>query len=1259
MSHKAADFPFLSGGGKAADLLAEFDWENTSLGPIPSWPQCLKTACSILLQSPVPIVMLWHEDGYMIYNDAYSVFAGGRHPQLFGSKVREGWPEVADFNDNVMKVGLAGKTLAYRDQELTLHRHGRPEQVFMDLDYSPVLDEEGKPVGVIAIVVETTEKVLAQRRIRGESERLRRMFERAPGFMATTSGPHHTYEAANPAYLTLIGRDDLIGRSVSDVLPEVIPQGYIEILDDVYRSGRRFVGENARVLFQPPGQDETEERFVDFVLEPLQDDLGATTGIFMQGNDVTHRKRAEDELRESEQRFRLIADSAPVMLWMGDQNGKCVYLNAAQRRFWGVTEEDVASFDWGATIHPDDLEATYPDYAAAMAEHRSFTIEARYRNAVSAWRLLQTNARPRFDTAGDFLGMIGVNVDVTDLRNEERRRLALIELNDRFRKHDDPADIAYAAGEILGKTLKVSRAGYGTIDPISETILIERAWTADGVPPVSGIVQFRDYGDFIEDLKRGEAVIFADAAEDPRTQNHVDALEAIGVRSMVNLPINEQGGVVALLYVNDRNVRDWTPDEISLIRDVAERTRTAVERRRAEMALGEFAESLERQVAQRTAELDRVWRNSQDILLITDEGGVVRAVNPAWTTILGHSGRLVNGHLLPSFVTAEHRAAFIATFADVKTGPYTKLVEARMRHIDGSPRWIAWRLSFEDNLVFAYGRDVTAEKEQAQALKQAEEQLRQAQKMEAIGQLTGGIAHDFNNLLQVISGNLQMLGQDLEADEKSSRRIQNALAGVNRGAKLANQLLAFGRRQPLEPKVVNISRFLQGIGEMLRRTLGETVEVETVTSGGLWNTFVDPTQIENAVLNLAINARDAMDGQGKLTIEVGNAFIDEVYCRNHPEVEPGQYVMLAVTDTGVGMPPEVLERVFEPFFSTKPVGKGTGLGLSMVYGFVKQSGGHVKIYSEVGHGTTIRIYLPRSMQAEDLLTDMEHGPPRGGTETILVAEDDDEVRATVVDILGHLGYRVLKARDAASALSVIESGAPIDLLFTDVVMPGPLKSTELARKAKERLPDLAVLFTSGYTENSIVHGGRLDPGVELLSKPYSREALARRIRHLLGNRAQKIDSRRRLEKIAPAPLDGALAPPQPSTPSPTPKSKTESKVSALRILAVEDEPFIRLDLVDMLTDDGHEVVEAASGEDALKHVEAGRFDVLLTDLGLPGMSGEDLARRVREVDPGIGVVFATGNNAAPPLDAGRPPVLLRKPYDPKDLARAVEEAATV
>ena len=325
----------------------------------------------------------------------------------------------------------------------------------------------------------------------------------------------------------------------------------------------------------------------------------------------------------------------------------------------------------------------------------------------------------------------------------------------------------------------------------------------------------------------------------------------------------------------------------------------------------------------------------------------------------------------------------------------------------------------------------------------AEEKLLRAQKMEAVGKLTGGIAHDFNNLLQVIGGNLQLLQKDMAGNDKAEQRLRNAINGVSRGAKLASQLLAFGRRQPLAPKAVNLGRLVRGLDEILRRTLGEEIEIETVIAAGLWNTMVDPTHVENAILNLAINARDAMAGAGKLTIEVGNACLDDDYALEY-EITAGQFVMLAVSDTGSGMRPEVMEQAFEPFFTTKPEGQGTGLGLSMVYGFVKQSGGHIKIYSEIGQGTTIRMYLPRIRQEEDRPVGSKHRAVAGGSETILVVEDDDDVSATVVEMLTDLGYRVLKATDAQSAFAIIGSGVGIDLLFTDVVMPGPMRSTELA-----------------------------------------------------------------------------------------------------------------------------------------------------------------------------------------------------------------------
>jgi PAS domain S-box-containing protein len=519
-------------------------------------------------------------------------------------------------------------------------------------------------------------------------------------------------------------------------------------------------------------------------------------------------------------------------------------------------------------------------------------------------------------------------------------------------------------------------------------------------------------------------------------------------------------------------------------------------------ALAHVNEYLEREVAERTADRNRLWRLSSDIMLVAAFDGTITAVNPAGSAILGWAENEIVGRRLLDFVHPEDLEATSRAIAQLSQHEAPMRLENRNRHKNGGLRWISWTAVPGDGLVNAVGRDLTADRAHADALRHSEEQLRQAQKMDAIGQLTGGVAHDFNNILQIISANLQLLGKISAGNEKVELRIDKALGAVRRGAQLASQLLSFGRRQPLEPKVVNVGRFVVGMEDMLRRSLGEAIEIETVVSGGLWNTLIDPTQIENALLNLAINARDAMGGTGKLTLEAGNASLDDAYCRRHPDVRPGQYVMLAVTDTGSGMTPEVLEKAFDPFFSTKPEGKGTGLGLSMVYGFVKQSDGHVKIYSELGHGTAVKMYLPRSLQGEEVLTQVDMQAASGGSETVLVAEDDEEVRGSAVDLLSGLGYRVLKARDAASALSIIESGVPVDLLFTDVVMPGPLKSPELARKARDRIPGIAVLFTSGYTENAIVHGGRLDAGVELLPKPYSREALALKVRLVLDAKAR-------------------------------------------------------------------------------------------------------------------------------------------------------------
>ncbi len=630
-------------------------------------------------------------------------------------------------------------------------------------------------------------------------------------------------------------------------------------------------------------------------------------------------------------------------------------------------------------------------------------------------------------------------------------------------------------------------------------------------------------------------------------------------------------------------------------------TNTDIEdQKAAARALASLNDTLAEQVSQRTAERDRIWRLSTELMLVADFESNIVAVNPAFTTVLGWSEASLVGSPFMALVHPDDVAATLREVGGLSEGQTTFSFENRYRHRDGSYRTLAWSAAPDASFIHAVARDVTAEREAAAAMRRTEQALQQSQKMETIGKLTGGVAHDFNNLLQVIAGNLQLLGTDVAANPRAQRRVDNAMGGVLRGAKLASQLLAFGRRQALEPKVVRIGRNIAAMDDMLRRALGEEIELETVIQAGLWNAFVDISQVENAVLNLCINARDAMDGVGKLTVEVGNAKLDDDYARAQPDVTPGQYVMIAVSDTGSGMPPEVLAQAFEPFFSTKPEGKGTGLGLSMVYGFAKQSGGHVKIYSEVGFGTTVKMYLPRSLEAEDALDPVDLREPTGGTETILVAEDDEGVRETVVELLGELGYRVLKAPDAASALAIVTSGIPIDLLFTDVVMPGPLRSPDLARKAREAIPNLAVLFTSGYTENAIVHGGRLDPGVELLGKPYTRAALASKIRHVLANRDQKSGAARDLAQ-ARAHRESARREP-----------------AALKIVLVEDDDSLRATTMELLELLGHVVSGAASGEAALSLPALAAADVLMTDLELPGMSGEELAASRAQAGAGTG-----------------------------------------
>jgi PAS domain S-box-containing protein len=1020
--------PFLKGGGALGVLIAAHDWSSTSLGPIEGWPQALKTTLAIVLRSPVAIVILWGTEGIMIYNDAYSRFAGERHPQLLGSKVREGWPEVADFNDNIMRVVLGrGETITYKDRELVLNRRGKLEQGWMDLDYSPVLDESGEPGGVMAIVVETTEKVRAELALRHSEERLQRAQE-AGGVGVFTIEITDNILQGTPEFYRVFGLEPsgVVSGSVIEAL--VHPDDKLLISSaEGRKSGEAPVAAEYRIRRADTGAVRVISRRAEYE----RDEAGVPLRMAGVVQDITERKLAQRALEESEAQFRTFAQAMPNQVWTAPADGQLDWFNDRVIAYSGLPANQLMGSGWARMVHADDLEQAQAKWVACLSSGDTYDTEFRLRRADGTFRWHLARALPLRSSDGTIARWIGTNTDIHEQKLAETENAR------------DKARMWTMSQDLL--------------------LVCDFEGVIRAVNPSAGRMLGWDEEELV-----GQSLISFIHPDD----------QAASAAEVKKLSL----GATTLSFENRYRSKDegyrllnWTavPDDGRIHgvgRDI----------------------TVEREAAR---DQERIWTLSPVLKVVASVDGCIGKVNPAWTSTLGWSSEDTERRPVKDFF-GDDTSDIEATFRKLEEGAAISDNEFAMAAKDGTSHRISWTFVPEGGTIFGFGRDVTEQR-------RAEDALRQSQKMEAVGQLTGGIAHDFNNLLTAISGSLELLGVRIEQGKLGGveRYISAAQESARRAASLTQRLLAFSRRQTLDPKPTDVNKLLAGVEDLLRRTVGPAIELEVVGAGGLWTVKIDPPQLENAILNLIINARDAMPDGGRITIETANKWLDDRSARER-ELPPGQYISLCVTDTGTGMPPDVIAQAFDPFFTTKPLGQGTGLGLSMIHGFVRQSGGQVRVYSELGTGTTMCLYFPRYLgdSAEQSLgASALHQPDTGHGERILVVDDEPLVRLFMVEVLEDAGYVILEAADGPSSLKILQSDTRIDLLVTDVGLPGGMNGRQMADAARAWRPDLKVLFVTGYAENAVVGNGHLDVGMQVIGKPFDVAAFGQKVRSLLDS----------------------------------------------------------------------------------------------------------------------------------------------------------------